>query len=236
MLETPQKRRQEDEKHERPVRIHGLHKKLWFERIISKLRLPLWLGIPVVSLAPAVALWTLGINIRIATDFTGVPVVSLPLLVLNILFLVGSSTLISRHIEKLRQYTDTLIVDSGPGVLNPLYSLTPIVLIWTLLVLASGLVFDPLIFKLYYPFYQSLLRVVVTSYIRLAQATFLWVLGYSMYSIHRWGKLPVRLKSFTQDPTLGLKPYGTTPYTLSRCTLSGSCSHFRSESTRDSPS
>jgi hypothetical protein len=91
-----------------------------------------------------------------------------------------------------------------------LYSIIAIFTIWIVLVLASGLIFDPLIFKLYYSFAQSLMRVVVTSFLRFIQATFLWVLGYSMYSIYRWGRLPIKLKSFTDDPTLGLSTYGKT--------------------------
>jgi hypothetical protein len=173
------------------------------------LQLPLWIGLPIVSLGPAIVLWSLGIEIRIATDFTGVLSVSLPLLMLNMIFLVGSSKFICQHTEKLDNYTATLTDGAISVSPDRLYSLTPIVLIWTALVSASGLVFDPLIFKLNYPLYQSLLRVVVTSYLRLAEATFLWVLGYSMYMIYQWGKLPVRLKSFTEDPSLGLKPYGT---------------------------
>ena len=39
-------------------------------------------------------------------------------------------------------------------------------------------------------------------------ATFFWTFGYSMYSIHRMGKLPLTLKSHTEDKTLGLKPFG----------------------------
>src|SRR2546427_430934 len=33
--------------------------------------------------------------------------------------------------------------------------------------------------------------------------------GYLMYAIHQAGKLPLRLKPFTEDRTLGLKPFGT---------------------------
>lgn len=40
-------------------------------------------------------------------------------------------------------------------------------------------------------------------------ATFIWTFGYSMYSIHRMGRLPLRLKRHTQDRNLGLKPFAT---------------------------
>ncbi|HXX86999.1 MAG TPA: hypothetical protein VEH86_00940 [Candidatus Acidoferrum sp.] len=182
--------------------------KLWFERVSSKLKMPLILGILLIGIVPAVVLWSLGIRIRIATDFTGVPVVSLPLLILNVTFLLVSSSLVCKRAESLRQYTNTMGPGLAPKNLNRLYSIIAILTIWIILVLASGLLFDPLIFKLYYSFNQSLLRVVVTSFLRFSQATFLWVLGYSMYSIYRWGKLPIKLKSFTDDRTLGLSAYG----------------------------
>ena len=209
MQETLQKHNPNENGDRKRIHSPGLTRGLWFERLISKLHLPLWLGIPVVSLGPAVVLWWLGITIRIATDFTGVIPVSLPLLVLNMLFLIGASRLIRIHIANLRRYASTLTPNISSGFLNRLYGIGPIILIWALLVVASGTIFDPLIFKLFYSPYQSLLRVVVTSYIRFAQATFLWVLGFSMYSISNWGRLPVRLKSFTEDPTLGLRPFGT---------------------------
>jgi hypothetical protein len=209
LQETIQGRRQRENTRRESVPSFVPHQPLWFERLSSKLHLPLWFGIPVVSLAPAIVLWSLGINIRIATDFTGKPIISLPLLILNMLFLIASAKFISLRIDKLEQYTASLTQDLSPRFMDRLHSLTPIILIWTILVVASGLVFDPLIFGLHYTLYQSLLRVAVTSYLRLGQATFLWVLGYSMFSIYTWGRLPVRLKSFSEDPTLGLNPYGT---------------------------
>jgi hypothetical protein len=45
---------------------------------------------------------------------------------------------------------------------------------------------------------------------RLLQATFLWVFLSSMVAIYKMGRLPLRLKIFTDDRTLGLKPFATT--------------------------
>ncbi len=39
-------------------------------------------------------------------------------------------------------------------------------------------------------------------------ATFLWTFGYSMYSIYKMGKLPLKLRPYTEDRTLGLRPFG----------------------------
>ena len=39
-------------------------------------------------------------------------------------------------------------------------------------------------------------------------ATFFWTFGYSMYSISKIGKLPLMLRPYTEDRTLGLRPFG----------------------------
>lgn len=41
-------------------------------------------------------------------------------------------------------------------------------------------------------------------------STALWVLGYSTIGVYRIGKLPMKLKPFTMDRTLGLKPFAAT--------------------------
>ena len=170
--------------------------------------MPLWVGICTVGLIPAVTLWLWGIDTRIATDFTGVPIVSLPLLLTNVAFLLGATQLVRTRTLRLRDYTLSLGGVLGSDQTNLLVNWRGIVAVWVVLVLATSLVFDPYVFNLYYSPYQELQRVFVTSYIRFIQATFLWVLGCSMYLIYRWGRLPIKLKSFTEDKMLGLNTYG----------------------------
>jgi len=181
---------------------------LWFDRASAALRLPPIFGICVVGLLPAACLWYLGIDIRIATDFTGVPLVSLPLLIVNVLFLLSASHLIRSRIQQLKDYTLSLGAASDSDEIGGLTNVKGIVVVWALLVFLTSLVLDPYFFNLYYPPFQATLRVLVTSYLRLIQATFLWALGYSMYLIYKWGKLPIRLRSFVEDKTLGLNAYG----------------------------
>lgn len=170
--------------------------------------LPLRAGILVVGVIPAVALWSLGIEIRIATDFTGVPIVSLPLLILNVGYLIGASQLIRTRIIRLRDYTRMLGGGPCEAMLNGLTDVRAITLLWAVLLALSSVFFDPVVFGLHYSVTQSVLRLVVTGYLRLVQASFLWVLGYSMFSIYSMGNLPIRLKSFTEDRSLGLSVYG----------------------------
>ena len=182
--------------------------RLWFDTVASTLRLPPSVGICVVGLVPAAALWYLGIDIRIATDFTGFPPVSLPLLVVNVLFLLLASQLIRSRALRLEDYTRSLGADPPSDGTDRLTDLRAIATVWVVLLCATSLVLDPYVFNLYYSPLQSALRIVVTSYLRFIQATFLWSLGYAMYLIYKWGKLPIRLRSFAEDKTLGLNTYG----------------------------
>jgi hypothetical protein len=185
-------------------------RRLWFDSASSALHLPRIAGTCLVGLIPAEALWYLGIDIRIATDFTGVPLVSLPLLVVNVVFLLFASQVIRDRTLQLRDHTSSLGVEPEPGQLGRLTSLRGILVVWVLLLCATSIIIDPYVFNLYYSSIQAALRLVVTAYIRFLQATFLWTLGFSMYLIHKWGKLPIRLRSFAEDKTLGLNIYGRT--------------------------
>jgi hypothetical protein len=184
--------------------------KLWFDNASSVIHLPGGVGICLVGLLPAVALWYLGIDIRIATDFTGAPLVSLPLLVANVVFLLFASQLIRAHTIQLRDYTESMGADLETDPTGTLSSMKAIALLWVAILCVTSLAIDPYVFNLYYSPFQAALRLGVTGYLRFLQATFLWTLGYSMYLISRWGKLPMKLRSFAEDKTLGLNIYGRT--------------------------
>ena len=157
---------------------------------------------------PAAILWYVGIDIRIATDFTGSPPVSLPLLLVNVVFLILASELIRARTLQLEAYTESLGAEVENSQFGKLASLKGILLVWVLLLCVTSLVLDPYVYNLYYTPLQAVMRLGVTGYLRLIQATFLWTLGCSMYLIYKWGKLPIRLRSFAEDRTLGLNIYG----------------------------
>jgi hypothetical protein len=182
--------------------------RLWFERVASALRLPLPIGVVVVILVPTVALWVLGTEIGIATAFTGIPALSLPLLIFYVLFLAGASRLIYNRILRLGDYTRTLGAEPGSRGLGRLVNMKATFILWIALLAMTTIFFDPYAYGLHYSPYQILLRLLVTGYLRFIQATFLLILASSMYCIYEWGKLPMRLKSFTEDRSLGLSPYG----------------------------
>jgi len=80
---------------------------------------------------------------------------------------------------------------------------------WIVLLATGVLVLEPF-FNLGYSLVQNLLRELLYGYMRLLQATFLWIFLSSMVAIYRMGQLPLRLKIFTDDRTLGLKPFANT--------------------------
>jgi len=45
-------------------------------------------------------------------------------------------------------------------------------------------------------------------------ATLFWTFGYSMYSISKIGSLPMTLKPYTQDRTLGLRPFASASFSF----------------------
>jgi hypothetical protein len=85
----------------------------------------------------------------------------------------------------------------------------PVLVTWIVLLAAAVLVLEP-VFNPGYSLFQNVLRELLYSYTRLLQATFLWVFLSSMIAIYKMGQLPLKLKIFTDDRTLGLKPFANT--------------------------
>jgi len=188
--------------------MHFTPPRLWFDSASSALHLPRMIGTYIVALVPATILWYMGINIRIATDFTGYPPVSLPLLMVNVVFLLFATQMICSRTLQLEDYTESLGVELESDQVGRLTGMKGVLVVWALLLCVTSLAIDPYFYNLSYPPLQAALRLVVTGYLRFIQATFLWTLGYSMYLIYKWGKLPIKLRSFAEDRTLGLSIYG----------------------------
>jgi len=205
MIEDLQRLRSEDQ----PTSSGSQGQKLWFVRLSSRLNLPFWAGVWLVALVPAIVLWALGTENGITVAYAGTPpIVSLLLLALNMVFLLSASQLICTRILQLRDHANALRLEHRVGKVRGIYSLSGILIVWFFLLLSSSGFFDTYVFNLHYSFYKILLRIISTSYLRFAQATFLWVLGCATYCIYSWGKLPMKLKSFAEDKTLGLNPFG----------------------------
>ena len=127
-------------------------------------------------------------------------------LVLSIflVYFVYAIRFISNRMEQLSDYVKQMSPDMPVDSLSIPFRAVNILGVWVILLAAITLLFG-------FPSPTAVFseHVAVIAYFFLILASFLWVYGYSMYAIHQAGKLPLRLKPFTEDRTLGLKPFGT---------------------------
>jgi hypothetical protein len=184
--------------------------KLWFERLYTRIGLPFWVGVLLVGFLPPLVLTLLGYYAYgVKTDFTGDISLGVPLLLVNIVYILYSSSYVRCRIEGLEQYAVSMGADQSRIQTSYLSDFRAVVATWALLLLAGVFVLEP-IFNPGYALLQNLARELLYSYTRLLQATFLWVFLSSMVAIYKMGRLPLRLKVFTDDRTLGLKPFANT--------------------------
>ena len=104
------------------------------------------------------------------------------------------------RVEKLVEYAGQMSRNKAALRIH-----TPLRPSWILLAWLSVLGGITLLFGL--PDFSE--HVLVLGYFFLVTGSFLLVYGYSMLVIYRAGNLPLELKSFTEDRTLGLAPFGT---------------------------
>ncbi len=184
--------------------------KLWFERLFTRVGLHFWAGVLFLGFLPTLVLTLLGYyTYGVKTDFTGDLPLGVPLLLANIIYILSSSIYIRRRVEGLEQYAVSIGADKSRIRTSYLNDFRPVVATWAVLLAAGVLVLESF-FNPGYSLVQDLLRELLYSYMRLLQATFLWVFLASMVAIYRMGRLPLRLKVFTDDRTLGLKPFAST--------------------------
>lgn len=187
---------------------------LWFERLYKRLGLPFWAGVIIVGFLPPLTLTLLGFySYGVKTDFTGDISLGIPLLLANILYILFSCRYIRRRVDDLEMYSVTMEAEQSSIRTGYLTDTRPVLLTWIALLAISVLVLEP-IFNPGYSLVQNLLRELLYSYTRLLQATFLWVFLSSMIAIYTMGRLPLKLKIFTNDRTLGLKPFANTSLQL----------------------
>jgi hypothetical protein len=155
----------------------------------------------------------IGYAYGIKTDFSGDVSLGVPLLLANIVYILFSSRYIRRRTERLEQYAVSMGADKSLIHTTFLSDVRPVIATWVLLLLTSVFVLEP-IFNPGYSLVQSILRELLYSYSRLLQATFLWVFLSCMIAIYKMGRLPLRLRVFTDDRTLGLKPFANTSLQL----------------------
>jgi hypothetical protein len=110
--------------------------------------------------------------------------------------------------ENLRNYVQSMKPSGGAVALDALYGSRGVVVTWVILAATTNPVFilagGP---------YPSLGSALLTNgfpfiYWQLFIGTFGWAWAYSLFRIYRIGKAPLGLRPFTEDRTLGLRPFG----------------------------
>ena len=197
-------------------------KQIWFEGVRQRLRLPVWAGAIAFALVPFILLdiatsyfagaWVYYTTIELQQYYSVLPFI--------LLEYYGAVYSYSR-IEKLQAYCKELGVGSDSELnLRSLTSPKRTAL------LAAGL------FSVFIPIYvlfgaqnlalvQSIIVLSIPwGFFFLVLASFIYVYAYSMYSIYKMGNLPLNLKPFTEDRTLGLRPFGAVSLRLTLVYLS----------------
>src|SRR5438093_8803657 len=167
--------------------------------------LPFWLGAVIVSFVPTKTLSTI--------DFVFAPPQGIGNLIFDdalflsliMLYFLYAMRYITRRIDRLGEYVKHMSLGNTALHLGTSYRLSRVFLIWIIL-LGIITLLSPIpatIEKV------ALEQIPVFAYFFLILALFLWTYGSSMLAIYRAGRLPFQLKPFTEDRTLGLKPFGT---------------------------
>ncbi|OLD34030.1 MAG: hypothetical protein AUI50_08295 [Crenarchaeota archaeon 13_1_40CM_2_52_14] len=173
-------------------------------RHASRLRLPFWLWAIIIGFAPTRLLATLDYLVVPPGGPGGYLLDTAVVLSIFIVYFVYAIRFISSRMEQLSDYVKRMSPDVPVDSLRIPFRAANILAVWVILLVAITLLFG-------FPSPTTVFseHIAVIAYFFLILASFLWVYGYSMYAIHQAGKLPLRLKPFTEDRTLGLKPFGT---------------------------
>ncbi len=201
---------------------------VWIVRACQALHVPLWLGVLILGLLPFPVMLFVGAKVAGLSDslLSGFVVPEAPLTLSLVLVPILCTIYLSRTAEHANNYAETLLTSPRnenartPINFESLYSMRFVAPIAALIYIA--------VFALYYEFGTVPIPVVFARapsvlYAFLVIGAEIWVYAYSMYSIRKVGSLPLTLKSFTEDRTLGLRPFGTASlkftvaYVLSVC-------------------
>ncbi|HEX9430009.1 MAG TPA: hypothetical protein VF944_06480 [Candidatus Bathyarchaeia archaeon] len=168
------------------------------------MRLPFWLWAIIIGFVPTRLLATIDYLFVPPGGPGGYLLDTALVLSIFLVYFVYAIRFVLNRMEQLNEYVLQMSPDAPVDGLRIPFRLANILAVWAILLLTITFLFG-------FPSPTSVFseHIAVIAYFFLILASFLWVYGYSMYAIHRAGKLPLRLKPFTEDRTLGLKPFGT---------------------------
>ncbi len=167
-------------------------------------RLPFWPTVIIAGIIPVIGLLIID-NLFVPFDFLDAFLVAYWIFSVLIVYFIYAMRFSWIRVEKLLQYAHTMSRDNTTLQVHSPLRLSWILFSWLGLLGGITLLFgvpdDP----------RGIFgeHVILLSYFFLVSSSFLLVYGYSMLVIYRAGKLPLELKPFTEDRTLGLRPFGT---------------------------
>jgi hypothetical protein len=167
--------------------------------------LPFWVGAVIVSFVPTKILSTIEYLLVPSQGIESLVLDEALVLSLIMLYFLYAIRYITNRIDRLNEYVKSMSPENIRLQLGIPFRLSRVLLIWVILLVVINLL-SPISFTI-----EGLVstHVLVFTYFFLILAFFLWTYGSSMLVIFRAGKLPLQLKPFTEDRTLGLKPFGT---------------------------
>ncbi len=168
--------------------------------------LPFWLGAVIVSFVPTKILSTIE-YVLVPSQGVGSLILDEALVLsLIMLYFLYAMRYIATRMGRLSEYAKGMSPENTAlGLRTPPIRLSRVLIVWIILLVVINLVSPiPLSFE-----GAVSNHVLVFAYFFLILSFFLWTYGSSMLAIYRAGKLPFQLKPFTEDRTLGLKPFGT---------------------------
>lgn len=181
--------------------------KVWIESLSAILRLPTWALVLLIG----VGTYSLVIAARLIAG-PAVALVELPgdvffLLLIHVPLLIPSY--VRGRIVSLEYYALSMVDDPPTDdKLGGLSRLAPVGLLTVALFLGLVLPYGATLSGSPTP--QDVLALASIVLVVFVNSTTLWTLVYSLFAVYRMGKLPLRLRDFTLDKMLGLKPFAST--------------------------
>jgi hypothetical protein len=167
--------------------------------------LPFRVGAVILSFVPTKILSTIEYLLVPSQGIGSLVLDEALVLSLIMLYFLYAIRYITNRIDRLNEYVKGMSPENTRFQLGTRFRLSRVLLIWVILFVVINLL-SPISFTV-----EGVVsnHVLVFTYFFLILAFFLWTYGSSMVAIFRAGKLPLQLRPFTEDRTLGLKPFGT---------------------------
>lgn len=191
---------------------------IWFYRVFGALHVPTWVGALLLGLVPYFAVAVAGdaiAGVVYHSNFLANVGALVPLTVIIVLIPLIGSIYVSRTMERVTSYAESLLdarqetKKDARNLINfgSLYSVRTVTLLaiaFFLVITATYVGFAPASAQ---PSYFAIAPAFMYAFF--VDMTFVWIYGYSMYSISRIGHLPLVIPPFTEDRVLGLQPFGS---------------------------